>query len=519
MQSETFFINLLFTLIGIVFGYFVFYIIQKLRLTSFEKISQDIVRKAEKNADSIKYNSELEVRKKYDAQEKELEHLWIKEKKKLAEQEDKIRQRENKLESKMSLIEKKIIDTERREAIILAKNEEIEEERVKLENKKILLINELEKLSRLSANEAKEILLEKITCDVKADAANLIRKTIIEAEEEAERRAISIVSTAINRLAVSCVSETTINTVMLPNEEMKGRIIGRDGRNIRILERATGINFIIDDTPNAVVLSGFDPLRLHIAKLTLDDLIKDGRIHPTRIEEAVEKSKLQLKKQIKHYGEDAALRAGVMNLNPEIITLLGKLKFRHSYGQNMLEHSLEVSHIMGLMAGELGLDIDRAKRIGLLHDMGKAISHEVEGTHAIIGHDFALKYGESKEVANGIGCHHFEMEPISIEGSLCSSADAISASRLGARIEAFEEYIKRLKKLEEIAYQFPGIEKAYALQAGRELRIFVFPDKINDDEIITLARDLTKKIERNLSYPGKIKISISRETRIVEYAM
>jgi ribonuclease Y len=300
---------------------------------------------------------------------------------------------------------------------------------------------------------------------------------------------------------------------------MKGRIIGREGRNIRALERATGINFIIDDTPGAVVLSGFDPVRKHIAKMALAELVQDGRIHPTRIEEVVEKATLNVHKQIKQYGEDAALRAGAMNLHPELINLLGKLKFRYSYGQNVLDHSLEVSYLMGLMAAEMGLDIRLAKRIGLLHDVGKAVSHEIEGSHAIIGHDLALKYGESKEVANGIGCHHHEMAPITVEADLCSAADAISASREGARIEAVEEYIKRLKKLEDMALEFNGIEKAYAMQAGREVRIVVLPDEVDDVGVVNLARELTKRIEQELSYPGKIKVTVIREKRIVEYAV
>ncbi len=504
---------------GTIIGSLTITLYQKFKLKSLSHITQQIIKKAEQDADNFKTEAELRIKKKHVEKQQELENQWHKERKKLQEQEDRIKQREDKLENRMNLVEKKLLDTERREALILNKQENLEKEKKALSTQKDELIKELERSSGLSSNEAKDILLEKMTAEVKSDAANYIRKTVKETEEEAERKASEIIATSINRLAVSCVSEATINTVNLPNEEMKGRIIGREGRNIRTLERFTGINFIIDDTPNAVVLSGFDPLRLHIAKLTLSDLVKDGRIHPTRIEEAFEKAKHQTKKEIKQFGEDAALRAGVMNLHPEIITLLGKLNFRSSYGQNILEHSLEVSHIMGIMAGELGLDTARAKRIGLLHDMGKAVSHEMEGTHAVIGHDLALKYGETKEVANGIGCHHFEMEAISIEGSLCSSADAISASRPGARIEAVEEYVKRLKNLEEIAYQFPGIEKAHALQAGRELRIFVMPDMIDDEGTLHLARQLTKKIEKELNYNGKVKVSVTREKRVIEYAL
>lgn len=504
---------------GMILGILATLLMQRVRLKSIKKISTDILISAEKEAETLKKSIQIELHNKHLDLEKQLEKEWSKEKKKLVEYEDRIKQREDKLEHRMSLVEKKLLDTERRETILLAKKEKNEEEKKWIDEKKIEIISELEKLSGLSAIEAKEILLQKIQTEVKADSVNYIRKTIKEAEEEAEREANKIVANAINRLNVSCISEYTINTVPLPNEEMKGRIIGREGRNIRALERATGINFIIDETPNAVVLSGFDPLRLHVAKLTLTELVTDGRIHPTRIEEAVEKSKILAKKQIKQYGEDAALRAGIMNLHPELITLLGKLKFRYSYGQNVLEHSLEVAHLMGLMAGELGLDIERAKRIGLLHDMGKAVSHEIEGTHAIIGYNLALKYGESKEVANGIGCHHFEMDPTTIEASLITSADRFSAGRLGARSEAAEECIKRITKLENLANQFPGVERAFALQAGREVRIFVNPEIIDDDGVINLARDLSKRIERDLCYSGKIKVSVTREKCFVEYAM
>ncbi|MEC7839279.1 MAG: ribonuclease Y [Chlamydiota bacterium] len=509
----------IFIIIGSFFGALSLHSYQKYKLKSFQQIANNILQKAESDAKKINEAADFNIKEKESHQQKELEKKWHSERKKLSKHEERLKEREDKLDSRMSLVEKKLTETERRESTLLSKIKLNEENTKTLQENKQKLIEELESISGLSASEAKEILLNKITNEVKADAANFIRKTTKEAEEDAERTAQKIIIDSITRLAVPCVSEATINTVTLPHEDMKGRIIGREGRNIRALERATGINFIIDDTPNAVVLSGFDPLRLHIAKLTLTELVSDGRIHPTKIEEVVEKAKLKTQREIKFFGEDTALRAGIMDLHPEIIQLLGKLKFRHSFGQNILEHSLEVSYIMGLMAGELGLDSHLAKRIGLLHDMGKAVSHEMEGTHAIIGHDLALKYGETKEVANGIGCHHFEMEAMTIEGSLCSSADAISASRPGARIEAVEEYIKRLKNLEKIAYDFPGIERAHALQAGRELRIFVKPDVIDDDGVITLARDLSKRIEKELCYPGKVKVSVTREKQVVDYAM
>ena len=355
--------------------------------------------------------------------------------------------------------------------------------------------------------------------EVRIDTANYIKKMTRQTEEDAERLASRILATAINRLAVPCVSESTVNTVALPSDELKGRIIGKEGRNIRALERATGVSFLIDDTPGAVVLSAFDPIKLHIAKHALIDLLKDGRIHPTRIEEAVDKASASIDRKIKEAGENAALRTGQINLHPEIILLLGKLNFRFSYGQNVLEHSIEVSHLMGMIASELHLDVQLAKRIGLLHDMGKAVSHEISGTHALIGRDLALKYGENEAVANGIGCHHREIDPITTEGSFCGAADAISASRPGARTEAIEDYIKRVKRLEELAYEFPGIEKAYALQAGKELCVVVVPEIIDDSGLIHLARDLTKRIEKEFHYSGKIKVSVIREKRAVEYAM
>jgi len=506
-------------ILGLGLGSIGFWLFHRIKLGNYNSVASQILQKAEMEAHSIKKASELSLKQNQVDQQRELEQAWQIERKKMQREEERLKHREDKLESRMNLVEKKLSDIEKREAIIIARKAQLDEEKKHVNELHGRLLSELERASGLSSIEAKDILLNRITNEVKTDAANLIRRIKKEAEEEAEKNASTIIATAINRLAVSCVSEATVTTVAIPNEEMKGRIIGREGRNIRALERATGINFIIDDTPNAVVLSGFDPIRMHIAKMALNELVTDGRIHPTRIEEVVDKAKAATQKQIKQYGEDAALRAGAMNLHHELIMLLGKLKFRFSYGQNVLEHSLEVSHLMGLMAAELGLDIQLAKRIGLLHDIGKAVSHEIEGSHAIIGHDFALKYGESKESANGIGCHHYEMEPISVEGSLCSAADAISASRPGARIEAVEEYIKRIKKLEDLAYEFPGVDKAYAMQAGREVRVVVLPDTIDDDGLVNLARDLTKRIEQELSYPGKIKVTVIREKRIVEYAV
>jgi len=511
-------LSLVFTL-GLFLGCLGVYLFHRSKLGTYETIAKNIVNKAELDANNLKRHTEILLKTQQVDHQRELEMVWQAERKKLQREEERIKLKEDKIETRMNLVEKKLSDIENREATLQLRKIKLDEEKSSVNETRDNLLLELERISGLSANEAKEILINKITCDVKADAVNLVRRIKKEAEEEADKEASTIIATAINRLASSCVSETTVHTISIPNEEMKGRIIGREGRNIRSLEKETGVNFIIDDTPNAIVLSGFDPIRIHIAKIALTDLVTDGRIHPTRIEEAVEKAKQTTVKQIKQWGEDAALKAGAINLHPQIILLIGKLKFRYSYGQNILDHSLEVSHLMGLMAAELGLDQRLARRIGLLHDMGKAVSHEMEGSHAIIGHDIALKYGENKEVAVGIGCHHQEMEPTTVEASLCSAADAISASRPGARIEAVEEYMNRLKKLEDIAHEFPGVEKAYALQAGREIRISVLPDIIDDLGVMDLAKNLTKRIEQELNYPGKIKVTVVREKRAVEYAI
>lgn len=516
--NELAFILIIF-LVGLCLGAACFWAFNQSKLGSYKKIGKEILYKAETDADAIKKSAEITLKQQQMEQQREFDHLWQNEKRKIQREEERLKIREDKLESRMNLVEKKLSEIEKREAVIAARKAQIDEEKKQGAEKHSELLRELEKLSGLSSLEAKDLLMSKIINEVKAEAVHLSRRIKKEAEEEAEQEARRIIVTSINRLAVPCVSEATVNTVAIPNDEMKGRIIGREGRNIRALEHATGINFIIDDTPGAIVLSGFDPIRIQVAKMALADLVMDGRIHPTRIEEAVEKAKMNVQKVIRQHGEDAALRAGAMNLSPELMILLGKLKFRYSFGQNVLDHSLEVSHLMGLIAAELGLDIRQAKRIGLLHDIGKAVSHEIEGPHAIIGHDLCLKYGETKEIATGVGSHHFEMEPLSLEGSFCSAADAMSASRQGARSEPVEEYMKRLKKLEAMAQEFPGVEKAYALQAGREIRVVVQPDMLDDEGTTNLARDLTKRIENELNYPGKIKVTVIREKRAVEYAI
>lgn len=518
MQPETVVELIALFAIGILLGsaFTIFY--HKKKVGTYQNLAADIIRQAENEGKSLLHKTELELQQQRLEQKRSIEQMWFVERKKLEKEEDRIGQKEDKLEARINLLEKKIADVEKRELQLLTRKNQLEEEKKSAAEQLGKLTRELERISGLSGIEARELLLTKVAEEIKIDAANIKRRAIKEAEEEAEKNASRIIATAINRLAVPCVSEATVATVAIPSEEMKGRIIGREGRNVRALEQATGITFIIDETPNAVVLSGFDPIRMHVAKTALQALVLDGRIHPTRIEEAVEKAQQLVAKQIKQYGEDAALRAGCLSLHPELIQLLGKLKFRFSYGQNVLDHSLEVSALMGMMAAELGLDSRLAQRIGLLHDIGKAVSHEVEGAHAIIGHDFAIKFGESREVANGIGCHHGEMEPISVEGGLCSAADAISAARQGARSEPVQEYIKRLSKLEQLACSYPEVDKAFAMQAGREIRVFVQPEIIDDAGTIALAHDLTKRIEQELRYPGKIKVVVIREKRIVAYA-
>ncbi|HRD56338.1 MAG TPA: ribonuclease Y [Parachlamydiaceae bacterium] len=519
MLNSSFLELLLALVLGLFLGTLSFFIFHRIKKGSYETIGTTILQKAEFDAKAIRQNGEVLLKQQQMERQKELEIVWQAERKKLLKEEEQLKIKEDKIDARMHTAEKKLHELEKKESFLSLKTQQLEEEKKNAEVARERFMSELEKISGLSQREAKEVLMDKTAHEAKSEAANLTRKIIKEAEDEGERKAKAIIVGAINRLSVPCVSETTVHTVSIPSEEMKGRIIGKEGRNIRTLEKETGVNFIIDDTPMAVVLSGFDPIRIHIAKLALTELVTDGRIHPTRIEEAVLKARETAIKEIKQYGEDAALKAGAMNLHPQIITLLGKLKFRFSYGQNILDHSLEVSHLMGLMAAECRLDVRLAKRIGLLHDMGKAVSHEMEGTHAIIGHDLALRYGESEKVANGIGCHHQEMEPITLEAAFCSGADAISGARPGARIEAVEEYLNRLKRLEEIALEFPGVDKAFALQAGREVRISVLPDLIDDQGVMFLAKDLTKRIEQELNYPGKIKVTVVREKRAVEYAI
>lgn len=506
-------------LIGFLFGSITIWLFHRVKLGSYKKLAANIISRGEIEVNNLKESAEMAIKKKQLEYQHELDKRFHLERVKIQKEEERIKKKEDKLEGRVQIIDKKLAEIEKKDAQLLKQQQVQQEKSKQLDVLQQNLQLELEKAAGMSRSEAKELFLERISTHVKTDAANLIRRIKSEAEEEGELIASKIIATAINRLAVSCTSEITMSTIHLPNDEIKGRIIGREGRNIRALENTTGINIIIDETPCALVLSGFDPIRKHVAKVAIQELVQDGRIHPGSIEETVEKAKQNVYKQIKQAGEEAAHKVGIVGLHPEIITLLGKLKFRYSYGQNVLDHSIEVAEIMGIMASELNLDVALAKRIGLLHDMGKAVSHEMEGTHAVIGHDFAKKYGETLSVANGIGCHHNEMPALSVEASLCSAADAISASRPGARAESVESYIKRIQSLEEVAKNFFGVNEAYVMQAGRELRVHVTPDQIDDDEATQMAYEISRKIQKDIRYPGKIKVIVIREKRIIEYAV
>ena len=438
--------------------------------------------------------------------------------KEIKERRNEIQRLERRFLQKEETLDKKIDALERKEEGLNNKNKEIQELQTKTVELHRQQMEELQKISGLSIEEAKMYLLKNVENEVKHEVATLIKDIESKAKEEADKKAKEIIATVIQRCAADHVSESTVSVVPLPNDEMKGRIIGREGRNIRTLETMTGIDLIIDDTPEAVILSGFDPIRREIARITLEKLILDGRIHPARIEEMVEKARKEVDSTIRQEGENAAFETGVHGIHPEIIKLLGKLRFRTSYGQNVLKHSKEVSHLSGLLAAELGADITTAKRAGLLHDIGKSVDHEMEGSHISIGADIARKHRESYEVVHAIMAHHGDVEAETMIAVIVQAADSISAARPGARRETLETYIKRLEKLEEIANSFPGVEKSFAVQAGREIRIIVRPETVSDDDIVIRARDIVKRIESELDYPGQIKVTVLRETRAIEYA-
>ena len=422
------------------------------------------------------------------------------------------------LNQKEEHLDKKFDTMEKKEEALLRKEGEITKVREKIDRLHEQQLAELERISELSYDDAKELLLANVKTEIKHETAQLIKSLEDEAKEEAEQKSLEIISLAIQRCAADHVAETTVSVVSLPNDEMKGRIIGREGRNIRAIETLTGVDLIIDDTPEAVILSCFDPIRREVARLALEKLIVDGRIHPARIEEMVEKARKEVSQKIREAGEQATYEAGVHGLHPEVIKTLGRLRYRTSYGQNVLRHSIEVAQLAGIMAAELGVDVNLARRGGLIHDIGKALDHDLEGTHVSIGVDVAKKYGESKAVINCIASHHGDEEATSVEAVLVAAADAVSAARPGARRETLENYLKRLAKLEEIAKSFEGVEECFAIQAGREIRVMVKPEKLNEDDCVILCHDVAQRIEAELEYPGQIKVVIIRETRMVDYA-
>ena len=496
---------------GLLAGYLIRKNLAEAKIKSAEEAAAKILIDAKKESETRKKEALIEAKE-------EIHRLRSEADRENKERHSELVRQEKRLQKKEEDIDRKLEGIEKIEEAIRKKDAEVEMRRAKVTELQQQKLQELEEVSGLTVTEAKQVLLNSIEDEVKHEAAIMVRDIENTAREEGEKRAREIVAAAIQRVAADHVAETTVSVVALPNEEMKGRIIGREGRNIRTLETLTGIDLIIDDTPEAVILSGFDPVRREIARVALEKLILDGRIQPGRIEEMVEKSRKEVEQRIWEEGEQATFDTNVHGLHSELIKLLGRLKFRTSYGQNVLKHSIEVAHLAGVMAAELGADITLAKRAGLLHDIGKAIDHEVEGSHTQIGADIARKYKESPEVVHAIMAHHGDVEIASLEAALVQAADTISAARPGARRETLEYYIERLQKLEEIAESFEGVEKCYAIQAGREIRIIVEPDKIDDLMATRTAHEIAKKVEAELEYPGQIKVVVIRETRAIDYA-
>ena len=481
------------------------------KIGNAENKAREIIDDAVKTAEAKKKESLLEIKEESIKNKNELERESKERRSELQRYEKRVLSKEEALDKRSEAIEK-------REASFTAKEEQLKQREKKVDELSQQRVQELERISGLTSEQAKEYLLKTVEEDVKHDTAKMIKEMEAQAKEEADKKAKECVVTAIQRCAADHVAETTISVVQLPNDEMKGRIIGREGRNIRTLETLTGVELIIDDTPEAVVLSGFDPIRREVARIALEKLIVDGRIHPAKIEEMVEKAQKEVDSMIREEGESAALEVGVHGIHPELIKLLGRMKFRTSYGQNALKHSIEVAQLSGLLAGEIGLDVRVAKRAGLLHDIGKSIDHDVEGSHIQIGVDLCRKYKESATVINAVEAHHGDVEPESLIACVVQAADTISAARPGARRETLETYTNRLKQLEDITNSFKGVEKSFAIQAGREVRIMVVPEQVSDSEMVLLARDISKQIEAELEYPGQIKVNVIRESRVTDYA-
>ena len=481
------------------------------KIGSAEEKSREIIDEALKVAETKKKEALLEAKEENLKAKNELD-------KEIKERRAEVQRYERRVLSKEENLDKKADVMEKKEASLASKEESLRKRTAEVEELFAKEQEELEKISGLTTEQAKEYLLKSVEEDVKHDTAKLIKELESKAKEEADKKAREYVVTAIQRCAADHVAETTVSVVQLPSDEMKGRIIGREGRNIRTLETMTGVELIIDDTPEAVVLSGFDPVRREVARIALERLIVDGRIHPARIEEMVEKAQKEVESMMREEGEAACLEVGIHGIHPELVKLLGKMKFRTSYGQNALKHSIEVSQLSGLLASEIGVDVRMAKRAGLLHDIGKSVDHEMEGSHIQLGSELCKKYKESATVINAVESHHGDVEPTSLISCIVQAADTISAARPGARRETLETYTNRLKQLEDITNTFKGVDKSFAIQAGREVRIMVVPDQISDDDMVLLARDVSKRIEEELEYPGQIKINVIRESRVTDYA-
>ncbi|MCM1134548.1 MAG: ribonuclease Y [Clostridium sp.] len=481
------------------------------KIGNAEEKAREIIDEALKTAETKKRESLLEVKEESIRTKNELD-------KEIKERRAEAQRYERRVQQKEENIDKKSEAIERKEASLTAKESELAKQKAEISKLNEERLQELERISGLTSEQAKEYLLKIVEGEVKHETAVMIKELENRAKEEANKRAREYVVTAIQKCAADHVSETTISVVQLPNDEMKGRIIGREGRNIRTLETLTGVDLIIDDTPEAVILSGFDPIRREVARIALEKLIVDGRIHPARIEEMVEKAQKEVEIMIKEEGEAATLEVGVHGIHPELVRLLGKMKFRTSYGQNALKHSIEVAQLSGLLAAELGLDVRMAKRAGLLHDIGKAVDHEMEGSHIQLGVELCRKYKESPTVINAVESHHGDVEPQSLIACIVQASDTISAARPGARRETLETYTSRLKQLEDISNNFKGVDKSFAIQAGREIRVMVVPEQISDSDMVLLARDISKQIEAELEYPGQIKVNVIRESRVIDYA-
>ena len=481
------------------------------KIGNAESKAREIIDEAIKTAESKKKEALLEAKEENLKTKNELD-------KEVRERRAEIQRYEKRVLNKEETIDKKMDSYEKKEAALKVKEEELAVMKAKVESLNEQRVQELERISGLTSEQAKDYLLKTVEEEVKHETAKLIKENEARVKEESEKRAKDIIVNAIQKCSTDHVSETTISVVNLPNDEMKGRIIGREGRNIRTIETLTGVDLIIDDTPEAVILSSFDPIRREVARIALEKLIVDGRIHPARIEEMVEKAQKEVETMIREEGEAASLEVGVHGLHPELIKLLGRMKFRTSYGQNALKHSIEVAHLSGLIAAEIGLDVRVAKRAGLLHDIGKSVDHDMEGTHIQLGVDICRKYKESAIVINAVEAHHGDVEPESLIACVVQAADAISASRPGARSETLETYTNRLKQLEDITDSFEGVEKSFAIQAGREIRVMVVPEKVSDADMVLMARDISKQIEAELEYPGQIKVNVIRESRVTDYA-